>query len=76
MARHAETLHTHDNPCVALSFSDLSFWCFACDDYITADWLEAWLRDACEASTAHHEAVAAGAAAAESSSSAQGVHLC
>lgn len=46
MASHAEEQHSNQN--IALSLSDHSFWCYACDDYITTLQLETWLRDVCE----------------------------
>lgn len=34
----------HSAVVIAISLSDLSFWCFACDDYITNPKLEAIFR--------------------------------
>ena len=31
------------NPCVAISFSDLSVWCFECDSYCSSPSTNAWL---------------------------------
>lgn len=41
MVKHSEDENRQNNhPVIAISLSDLSFWCFSCDDYITHPRLE------------------------------------